>query len=76
MCRMQELVEVVGRCSGVVLMAPPDDSSEARATIATLLSALKSKQKVTGCSSHEGVKDDHCSAGSFFWHPPLVSGVA
>jgi hypothetical protein len=43
----QELVEVVGRCSGVVLMAPPDDSAEARATIATLLSALKSKQKVS-----------------------------
>ena len=42
----QELVEVVGRCSGVVLMAPPDDSSEARASIATLLSALKAKQKV------------------------------
>lgn len=43
----QELVEVVGRCSGVVLMAPPDDSAEARATIATLLSSLKSKQKVS-----------------------------
>ncbi|CAL8463908.1 g3443 [Coccomyxa elongata] len=50
----QELVEVVGRCSGVVLMAPPDDSSEARATIATLLSALKSKQKVVIAESYGG----------------------
>lgn len=47
-------MEVVGRCSGVVLMAPPDDSSEARATIATLLSALKSKQKVPGCPIFHG----------------------
>ena len=45
-------MEVVGRCSGVVLMAPPDDSAEARATIATLLSALKSKQKVTAAFHH------------------------
>lgn len=33
-------------------MAPPDDSAEARATIATLLSALKSKQKVTAALRH------------------------
>jgi hypothetical protein len=43
---LQELVEVVNRSTGVVLMAPPDDSAEARASIATLLSALKPKQKV------------------------------
>ena len=41
----QELVEVANRSAGVVLMAPPDDSPEARASIATLLSALKPKQK-------------------------------
>ena len=37
---------MAGRSSGVVLMAPPDDSPEARASVATLLSALKPKQKV------------------------------
>lgn len=37
---------MANRSAGVVLMAPPDDSPEARASIATLLSALKPKQKV------------------------------
>ena len=46
LCALQELVEVANRSAGVVLMAPPDDSPEARASIATLLSALKPKQKV------------------------------
>ena len=44
---MQELVEVVGRSSGVVLMAPPTESAEAAASISTLLSTLTSKQKVS-----------------------------
>ena len=43
---MQELVEVVGRSSGVVLMAPPTESAEAAASVSTLLSTLKPKQKV------------------------------
>lgn len=43
---VQELVEVVNRSKGVVLMAPPADSTEAQASLATLLSALKPKQKV------------------------------
>lgn len=42
----QELVEVVGRNSGVVLMAPPSDNPEAQTALATLLSSLKPKQKV------------------------------
>lgn len=44
---MQELVEACGRCAGVVLMAPPSDSAEARTALNTLLPALK-KQKVGG----------------------------
>ena len=43
---MQELVEVVGRATGVVLMAPPVENAEAAASISTLLSSLKPKQKV------------------------------
>ena len=43
---MQELSEVVGRSQGVVLMTPPHQSKEAQASIATLLSAIKPKQKV------------------------------
>jgi len=44
---MQELIEVVGRSSGVVLMAPPTESAEAAASMSTLLSRLKPKQKVS-----------------------------
>lgn len=44
---MQEVTAIVGKCDGVVLMAPPRESKEAQATIATLLSAMKSKQKVS-----------------------------
>ncbi len=43
---------MLGRNSGIVVMAPPSDSGEARAAIATLLSAVKpNKQKVGGASS-------------------------
>lgn len=51
LCDLQELVEVVGRSSGVVLMAPPHESAEAAASVSTLLSTLKSKQKVSRASS-------------------------
>ena len=37
---------MVGRSSGVVLMAPPTESAEAAASVSTLLSTLKPKQKV------------------------------
>ena len=36
----------MGRSSGVVLMAPPHESQEAAASVSTLLSTLKPKQKV------------------------------
>ena len=44
---------MVGKSTGIVLMAPPSDNAAAQASIATLLSALKPKQKVGGtpCSS-------------------------
>ena len=43
----QELVEIVGRNSGLVIMAPPSDATEAQASIATVLSAVNpKKQKV------------------------------
>jgi hypothetical protein len=51
----QELVEVVSRCAGVVLMAPPTDSRDAAAALATLLSAVKpGKQKVLIAESFGG----------------------
>ena len=37
----------MGRSSGVVLMAPPHESAEAAASVSTLLSTLKPKQKVS-----------------------------
>ena len=43
---MQEVTAIVGKCAGVVLLAPPRESAEAQATIATLLSSMKPKQKV------------------------------
>ena len=45
-CVVQDLTAIVGKCAGVVVMAPPHGSQEAEATIATLLSAMKPKQKV------------------------------
>lgn len=51
----QELVELVGRSSGVVLMAPPGDSADARASLSTLLSALKpAKHRVVVAESFGG----------------------
>ena len=43
---MQELVEIVGRSTGIALMAPPADSDAAQQTLNTLLSAVNKKQKV------------------------------
>jgi flavorubredoxin len=39
----QELIECVGRCSGVVLMTPPS-SGAANSLISTLYAAVKPKQ--------------------------------
>lgn len=43
---LQELVEILGRNKGIVLMAPPVSSKDAQKAEAILLSAIKSKQKV------------------------------
>lgn len=43
---MQELVEIVGRSTGIALMAPPTDNDAAQKTLNTLLSAVNKKQKV------------------------------
>ena len=42
----QELVEIVGRSTGIAVMAPPTDSAAAQKTLDTLLSAVNKKQKV------------------------------
>lgn len=43
---VQELVEVLGKSQGVVIMTPPRDSKAAQATLSTLVSALTQKHKV------------------------------
>ena len=43
---VQELVEIIGRSTGIALMAPPTDSKDAQTTLDTLLSAVNKKQKV------------------------------
>ena len=43
---IQELVEIVGRSTGIALMAPPTDNEAAQNTINTLMSAVNKKQKV------------------------------
>lgn len=50
----QEVVEFLGRNDGIVVMAPPSDSGEARKAVATLLSAVKPKQKVVVAESYGG----------------------
>ena len=47
---MQELVEIVGRSTGIALMAPPSDSKTAQKTLDTLMSAVNKKQKVSHVS--------------------------
>ena len=44
----QELVAVVGRSAGLVLMSPPSGSAEARVALAALTSAIKPGTKVRG----------------------------
>ena len=44
----QELVELMARNSGIVIMAPPSDNADGRKAMATMLSAIKAKQKVGG----------------------------
>ncbi len=53
----QELVEAVSRSAAIVLMAHPSDSSQAKSSMGTLLSAVKSKQTVVLAESFGG-KDE------------------
>lgn len=51
----QELVEVVGRSAGIVLMAPPANDADASAAFSTFVSAVKpGKQKVLIAESYGG----------------------
>lgn len=63
----QELIECVGRCSGVLLMTPPS-SGATNALISTLYAAVKPKQVCLNSS----ISIDHISSGiqeivSKFW---------
>ena len=42
----QELVAVVGRSKGLVLMSPPSDSPEVKISLAAMISAIKAGTKV------------------------------
>jgi hypothetical protein len=42
----QEVVAVVGRSKGLVLMSPPSDNNEAKTNLAAMTSALKAGTKV------------------------------
>lgn len=55
--RVQELVEMVGRANGIVLMAWPTEDRDAKATVATLLSAIKPKQQVIVAESYGGTDE-------------------
>lgn len=58
---LQELVEIVGRSTGIALMAPPTDSGTAQKTLDTLLSAVNKKQKV------------NCTPLNLLYHSTLYS---
>ncbi len=57
---MQELVALLGRNQGVVLMAPPSDSPEAQTALSTLSSAIKGKSKVGGTSLAAWLGQQRC----------------
>ncbi|GMH33319.1 hypothetical protein BSKO_01153 [Bryopsis sp. KO-2023] len=51
----QEMVEIMGRNSGIVIMAPPADSSDAQRAISVVVSSVKpKKQKVIIAESYGG----------------------
>ncbi|KAG1672365.1 hypothetical protein FOA52_010983 [Chlamydomonas sp. UWO 241] len=53
----QEIVAVAGRNKGIVLMCPPNDSAEARTSLAALTSAIKKGTQVVVAESFGG-KDE------------------
>lgn len=52
MLQMQELVEVLGKSQGIVIMTPPRGNKAAQQTLSTLVSALTSKHKVSPSCQH------------------------
>ena len=65
LCFLQELVEIVGRSTGIALLAPPTDSDTAQKTLSTLMSAVNKKQKVQPISCHCALRFTH--------EPPLLA---
>lgn len=61
MLHLQELVEIVGRSTGIALMAPPTDSDTAQKTLDTLLSAVNKKQKVHSSATYPAVLLHRCA---------------
>lgn len=64
----QELLAVVGRNQGVVIMAPPSDCEDARTSLAALTSAIKPKTKFVVAESYGG-RDEPVD----FLETPLVA---
>lgn len=63
---------MLSRNNGVVIMAPPSDNAEARKNIATLLSAIKPKQKVGGAWARRGgASASVCKAGRHVFCLPV-----
>lgn len=52
-----QVVAVVGRNKGLILMCPPKDSADARTSLAAMTSAIKPKTKVVVAESFGG-KDE------------------
>jgi len=50
----QELVAIIGRSAGIVLLSPPSTSKTAQSSRAVLLSAIKPKQKILVAESFGG----------------------
>ena len=42
---------IAGQSAGIVLLAPPSDSAEARAAVSTLLPALKKQKAMADCAA-------------------------
>ena len=54
-CDAQQIVEEVGRASGIVLLAPPNATEEIQDNVGVLIGAVKpGKQKILVCESYGG----------------------
>ncbi len=70
---LQEIVAVVGRSKGVVLMCPPTDSTEARTALAALTSGIKPGTKVVVAESFGGKVGRGPTGSPVVQHAPLPS---